>query len=193
MNLQCDNVNTIPFLIGEKVLLRPLQEEDASGRYPSWLNDADVSFGNSHHVYPYTRQQAVDFIRSLSGQKSAIVLAIVEKLSMQHVGNISLQSINYTTRCAELAVLLGEKSCWGKGFGTEASHLLVTHGFLSVNLHRIELGTPSFNIGMQKIAVALGMKQEGVKREAFFKNGGYHDIFSYGILRSEYLHSYGGK
>lgn len=177
---------SLNFLVGEKVILRPLREEDADGAYPGWLNDAEVSRGNSHHVFPYTRIQALEFIRSQSGRRDALVLAIVERTSGAHIGNISLQSLNFIHRSGELAVLLGEKEFWGQGLGFEASHLLVRHGFEALNLNRIELGTPASNIGMQKIAEKLGMKREGVKRAAFFKDGRYQDVLLYGLLRGEF-------
>lgn len=180
-----DNVVEGPFLMGKKVTLRPLREEDAAGSYPSWLNDAVVCDGNSHHVYPYTGHQALEFIRSLPDRRDLLVLAIVDNASGRHVGNISLQEIHFVNRSAELAILVGAQDCWGKGLGTEACALLMRHGFTALNLRRIELGTPQTNIGMQKIALALGMKHEGTKRSAFFKNGKYLDVFLYGILRDD--------
>lgn len=180
-----DSATEGPFLMGKKVTLRPLREEDAAGGYPSWLNNAVVCAGNSHHVYPYTERQALEFIRSLPNKRDMLVLAIVDETSGRHVGNISLQGINFVNRSAELAILLGERNCWGKGLGTEACALLVQHGFETLNLRRIELGTPETNIGMQKIALALGMKHEGTKRSAFFKAGKYLDVFLYGILRDD--------
>lgn len=173
------------FLSGEKVLLRPLAEEDASGHYPEWLNDQVVCAGNSHGSYPYAKEQALEFIRANRGRKDALVLAVVEKSSGRHVGNVALQAINPIARSAEIAVLLGEKDVWGKGIGTEAVTMLVRHAFLTLNLHRVYFGTPASNIGMQKIGAALGMRKEGCRREAFYKNGTYEDIWEYGLLRSE--------
>lgn len=177
--------DSLVFLEGTGLYLRPLLPDDALGKYPGWLNDADVSRGNSHQIYPYTREQAAEFIKNLAGRRDQLVLAIVEKKAGEHIGNISLQNINFINRSAELAVLLGEKSVWGQGHGYEAARLLVFHGFEALNLRRIELGTPEFNIGMQKVAEKLGMKHEGVKRSAFFKNGRYFDIWLYGLLRDE--------
>ena len=83
--------------------------------------------------------------------------------------------------------MLGERDCWGKGYSKEAAHPLVHHGFTSLNLHRIYCGTAADNIPMQKLARALKMKQEGIRREAMFKNGRYVDVIDYGVLQAEYL------
>lgn len=174
------------FLEGEKVFLRPLRAEDADGDYPGWLNDAEASQGNSHHVFPYSRQEALDYIGSASGRRDQIVLAIVDKACQRHVGNVSLQCINFIHRSAELAILIGDKGAWGKGIGFEACELLVEHGFKALGLRRIEFGTPETNIGMRRIGEKLGMKKEGVKRGAFFKDGRYCDVVLYGLLAEEH-------
>jgi RimJ/RimL family protein N-acetyltransferase len=38
---------------------------------------------------------------------------------------------------------------------------------------------------MQKLAEKLKMQREGVRKEAIFNNGIYHDIFEYGLLNKQ--------
>lgn len=175
------------FISGEKINLRPLRESDAAGPYPGWLNDAGVCLHNSHRRYPYTAEEALDFIRSCRSRRDMIVLAVQENTpGERYIGNVSLQSIDFINRSAEVAILLGEKGCWGKGCGREAVFLLLRHAFQDLNLHRIYFGTPESNVAMQKLGEALGMRLEGRKRQAFFKNGRYEDVLEYGILACEF-------
>ena len=176
-----------PFLIGNKIYLRSLELEDLSGNYVSWLNDPEVCRYNSHHFFQYTNQKAINYISKINNSFSEIVLAIILSENNLHVGNISLQNINLINRSAELAILIGDKNYWGKGIAKSSIKLLLDHGFLSLNLHRIYLGTPRENVSMQKIAIYFGMKNEGVKRDAFFKNGEFFDILDFAILQNEYL------
>ena len=103
-----------------------------------------------------------------------------------HIGNVSLQDIIFIHGNAELAIILGEKSCWNKGIGREAVRLLMEHGFKALNLHRIWSGTFETNIGFKKLALSLGMIHEGTRRKAVFNNGVYLDVLEYGILRDEF-------
>ena len=64
----------------------------------------------------------------------------------------------------------------------EAGQLLISHAFKNLNLHRIYCGTSSQNIGMQKLALKLGMKKEGERKESIYNNGKFYSIFEYGIL-----------
>lgn len=174
------------FLDGDLIRLRPLRESDASGPYPGWLNSREATAGNSHGCYPYTMEAALSYIRGLQGRTDCVVLAIEEKQDERHVGNISLQSIHPVNRSAELAILLGEEDIRGRGLGTEACRLMIRHGFLRLNLHRIHCGTFSTNEGMIRVARKLGMTQEGIRREAAFKEGAYVDVIEFGLLRAEF-------
>lgn len=174
------------FLEGPRVGLRALEPRDALGEYPGWLNDAEVCKLNAHHVYPYSSAQAEEFIRATYGDRTRVVLAVEDKESRQHIGNLALQSINFVDRNAEFAILMGNKSFWGKGLAKEASTLLVRHGFVALNLHRIYCGTQENHSGMKKLAEALFMKSEGVCRQARFKDGAYRDICLYAVLASDF-------
>ena len=175
-----------PFIIGEKLYLRNLTPEDAEGSYPHWFNDPQVCRYNSHYKFPYSKEKALDYIRYANNAKDALILAIVDKTNDNHIGNVSLQEIDFINRNAEFAIIIGDQDYWGKGFAREAATLLIGHGFRELNLHRIYCGTSIENIGMQKLAGKIGMKQEGRRRQAILSAGSWVDIIEYGILRDEF-------
>jgi len=175
------------FLESPRVYLRALEEKDIHGSYFQWLNDKEVTQFNSHGRFPNNEKKIRDYLNFSQTDTNALVLAIIFKENDLHIGNISLQNINWIDRNAEFAILLGDKNYWGKNLAFEASALIVAHGFEVLNLHRIYCGTSSENIGMQKLAEKLQMKREGLRREALFKNGRYVDIIEYGILKKEYI------
>jgi len=175
-----------PFLTGKRLYLRALAESDAGGPYAGWFNDAETCRGNSHHVFPYTREAALEYIRHAAQTRTSLILAIVLSEGDRHIGNIALQDIHPLHRTAELSLIIGERDQWGKGLAHEAAELIVAHGFAALNLQRIGCGTFASNQAMQKLAVRLGMKEEGRRRSAFFKCGVYEDVIEYGLLRREY-------
>lgn len=175
-----------PFIIGKDVYLRPLRAEDADGGYVAWLNDPEVCRFNSHHVFPYTAQQALQYISQAAAARDAVVLAVCLISSDRHIGNISLQKIDLMSRSAEFAVLFGDKENWGKGYARQAAVLLCEHGFRELGLHRIYCGTSAENVAMQKLAKALGMREEGRRVQALFKHGRYIDIIEYGMLAADF-------
>jgi RimJ/RimL family protein N-acetyltransferase len=161
-------------------------EADADGPYVSWFNDADTCRGNSHHVRPYSAADARAYIARVAAAPDQLVLAIVRREDGRHIGNIALQAINPVYRTAELSIMVGERDAWGQGYASEAARLLCDHGFRALNLHRIACGTFAGNGGMRRVAERLGMREEGVRRQAAFKDGAYVDVVEYGVLRAEY-------
>lgn len=173
------------FLNGERLYLRALRESDADGAYPGWLNDAQTCAGNSHGVYPYSREEALEYIRRTRGDRNNLVLAVVLRDGDRHIGNVALQAIHPVYRSAELAILLGDPASRGQGLGLEAARLLCRHGFAALDLRRIACGTFAGNLGMIRLAEALGMQREGVRRQAAYKAGEYLDVIEFGLLRDE--------
>ena len=171
--------------LSEDFFLRPLQLEDIDGDYPSWFVDKDVCKYNNHGLYMRPHQYYKRYIENLSTDSSIIVWAITDASSL-HIGNISLQSISFVNRSAELAVIIGNQAYWGKGVATLAANYCLFHAFYHLNLNRVFSSTASSNLAMLAVFKKLRMCQEGVLREHLFLNGAYQDQHLYSILRSEF-------
>lgn len=172
---------------GKKVGLRALSLEDLNGNYLCWFNDPTTMRFSSNGTYHNTLPKFQKFIESLNEDKSRLVWAIDDLQTQQHIGNISLQAIDYVNRNAEFAIVLGEKAFWGKGYAKEAGQLVFKHGFERLNLHRIYCGTAISNEGMCHLAESLQMAKEGQKRQALFLEGAYVDVMLYAIIQNEFF------
>jgi len=82
---------------------------------------------------------------------------------------------------------IGEEECRGKGYGTEATQLMLSYAFETLNLNRVELGVYDFNKQAIHVYEKAGFIREGIKRQDKFVNGRYADALIYGILASEYF------
>ncbi|HVW20873.1 MAG TPA: GNAT family protein [Opitutaceae bacterium] len=174
------------FLASQRLTLRPLAARDAAGPYPCWLNDGEVCRGNSHHTRPYSRDQARAYIEQANrSENPSVILAIMLRRGRRHIGNLALTQVHPIHRTAEFTILLGDASQWGRGYGREAAQLLIAHGFTALNLRRIHCGTLASNQAFIRLAAALGMRREGIRRQAVFKNGAYVDVVEFGLLREE--------
>lgn len=179
-------MDNIVFLKSETIHLRALEETDLNTEYLQWLNDEEVCQFNSHAVFPNTQRKMGAYYESLQNQNNNIVFAIVYSETNKHIGNVSLQNINWVSRSGEFAILLGAKQYWGKGIAREAMALIMEYGFKRLNLYRIYCGTFEGNVAMRKLAKKFNMREEGIRREALFKNGKYHDIYEFGVTYKEY-------
>jgi RimJ/RimL family protein N-acetyltransferase len=176
-----------PFLIGDQLYLRPLEMSDLE-RCQRWFNDPDVrQFLDS--VRPLSQEAERAFLEKAVGKASGpdadLIMAIVLKKDDRHIGNAGLHRINLVDRNAEFGIVIGEKDFWQKGYGTEATRLLVEHGFNTLNLHRIYLRVHDDNPRGMAAYEKVGFCREGVWRQALYRHGSYHDVIFMGLLREE--------
>lgn len=176
----------------DRIILTPFSREmikETDSRYKNWFYDSAVTKYNAHGLFPYG-DKFEKYLDMCESGKEDIVWGIIfnRKLPSDrvHIGNISLQRINWIYRSAEFAIVIGEKDFWKMGIGFEALSLLLQHGFERLNLHRIWTGTAGINEGMRKLAEKLGMICEGHFREAVFLNGSYCNVVMYSILEDEW-------
>lgn len=172
----------IPFIATERLDLCPLGEWILNGNYVHWLNDAEVQKFNSHGRFPYGVEQARTWIQNRMESKDHLSLAMVLKSNGLHIGNLALQDIDLINRSADFAIMLGEMDYAGQGLAREAANALIQHGFDQLGLHRISCATSAENIPMQKLALALGMQKEGIRKDALYKNGRFGDLIEYGLV-----------
>jgi RimJ/RimL family protein N-acetyltransferase len=173
-----------PFLIGERLYLRPLEEEDID-RCLVWINDPEITATVALR-FPFNRSREKEWFAALYKTDRDIPLAIVLKDGDRHIGNCGLHQIDYPNRCAQFGIMIGEKEEWDKGYASEASRLILDYGFDQLGLHRISLQVYAHNLRAQRVYEKLGFTREGVLRESYYRDGRYHDTVIMGILRSEW-------
>lgn len=197
---------------GVQIGLIPFNRKIAeSGNYRDWFHDPDVTKFNSHGLFPYGDEAYELYLHSLE-DGSKIVWAIVAILpactsedpadaddfseqdedengltNYVHIGNVSLQRIDWINCSAEFAIVIGEKNYWGRGIATACLQFAIAHAFHKLHLNRVWSGTSILNVGMRKVFEHASFCQEGTFRSAQYLDGSFRDIIEYGILRQEYL------
>ena len=73
----------------------------------------------------------------------------------------------------------------GRGVGTAAQRTLVLYLFAHTQVNRIDANTDVTNLAEQRALEKAGFTREGVLRGAQFRNGKYHDMVLFSILRHE--------
>lgn len=176
-------------LKGEKVLLRPIRRSDID-YFLKWFNDPEVIQYVSMYL-PMTEMAEEKYIEELGGARAStnatMVIEAIEADTTKPIGTSGLHGINNKDHNAGFGIAIGDKDYWSKGLGTAACRLLLNYGFEQLNLHRIGSSVISFNERSIRMHLSVGFKEEGRQREAMFKNGKYHDLVMFGILRQEWI------
>ncbi len=91
------------------------------------------------------------------------------------IGQIGLLDINLNDKNACLYVLIGEKSYWNRGFGSEAMEFILDYGFKKLGLHKIWLEVHTRNINAIKLYKKFGFEQEGLFKDNVLYKDGFDD------------------
>jgi len=171
----------IRFLEGEKLYLRPVEKEDM-GRFLEWVNDGEIRYLQSLDELPFNMAREEQWFDEMNRKENSIFLAICTG-DNGLIGSIFLR---IHQKNGLLGIMIGEKSCWNRGYGSEAIELLLRHGFDSLNLHRVELKVFEFNERAIGCYEKIGFKREGIGREVVFKRGHYWNEIQMSILDWEW-------
>ena len=173
-------------LEGKLVRLREYRKDDISLKV-SYINDPDVlRYLESGIPYPLTLNEELKWFDNISAFKDSYRFAIEALESGKYIGDCGINNIDWKNGIASVAIFIGSKDHWGKGYGTEAMKLLLSFIFNQTNLNKVRLNVYSFNERAIRSYEKCGFKREGVLREEIFRDGRYHDIIVLGILRDEY-------
>lgn len=175
----------VKFLKGEKIYLRPVKKQDLEGDYLRWINDTGNDEFTEHAQSPHSLDELERFAQNKWRDYSCIWLAIIEDKTNKHIGNIELCNIDRVHKKAEYKIIL-DKASQGKGYGSEASYLLLRHAFSVLNLHRIYLGVNDDNQRAVRLYEKLGFVREGILRETFLRDGKWGSSFIMGLLVNEF-------
>jgi RimJ/RimL family protein N-acetyltransferase len=176
----------MPFLAGEDIYLRPVEDSDLDGPYSEWINSEEADRLTEHAQFPHSRRDLELYLESRNSSANHLWLGIVERQSGRHIGNIELSDIDWVHRKCRYAVIIGDESAQGKGYGLEASILLLHHAFGKLNLNRVELGVHEHNVAARKLYERLGFVEEGRQRQAFLREGAFVEIVTMGLLASDF-------
>jgi RimJ/RimL family protein N-acetyltransferase len=172
---------------GKLVRLRGYERSDLDALM-KWVNDEEVTdFLGPLLIYPLSSIAEEQFIEGAANSSDTSRTFVIETLAeRKYIGSIAFHVIDWINRSAGLGVVIGDKSCWGKGYGTDAMRVMMRLAFDKMNLHRLWLHVFDFNLRAISSYEKCGFKREGVLREERYLHGRYYDTIVMAILRDEY-------
>jgi len=158
-----------PVIETQRLKLMPFSEDFLTERYVGWLSDPEVvAYSEQRH-----RSHSIDSCREFSARFDHgpnCLWAITEKSDGRHLGNINTD-VDAENQVADVAILIGEKECWGKGFGAEAWQGVMDYLLGDGDMRKVTAGTMATNNGMLAIMRKTGMVEEGRRAGQFIVDG----------------------
>ena len=171
---------------GELVALAPL-EPGIIPLWQRWLNDLEVTRtlgAFSVNVHPRESQERA-YDRSVHTEGD-VSFAIVERDGRRVIGSTSLREISFRTGAATFSIVIGEKACWDRGYGTEATRLVLDFAFHALGLHNVLLTVYDNNPRGVRAYEKAGFRVMGRRREAYKLGQERYDVVYMDALAADF-------
>lgn len=174
-------------LRGAGVTLAPLTARhlDAVRR---WRSDPDVTRFWITQAVP----SAADLVAWLAENRRAGALTwVIQTPDGRPIGYTNLFDLDHENRHAEVSLMVGERSEWGRGYARVALRTLLGHAFApeepgGLGLHKVTLSVFAANEAARRVYRACGFREDGVLREDMYRDGAWHDQVLMSVLADEF-------
>jgi ribosomal-protein-serine acetyltransferase len=158
----------------EELFLRVNQNREHLRQWMPWLDETKSA------------SDTLNFIRrSLESATAGTQYSYALLLGGELVGVVAFHNIEKMNRCATMGYWLA-KSKMGNGYMTTVVKALIEEGFQQLELNRIQARVATENYPSQAVCDRLGLKKEGILRQAEWLYDHFVDLTMNGVLRAEW-------
>jgi len=164
-------------LITPRLRLRPFEAADINATYLGWLNDPEVTSYSNQRFHQHTAESCAAYLESFAGSSNSFLL--IEQLEDQRpIGTATVyRTVQHGT--ADIGLMLGERRCWGQGYGREAWQAVLEALLAEAGIRKVTGGTARPNRAMVRIMEQLGMQLEAVRARQELIDGQPVDLLYY--------------
>ena len=159
-------------IYGSLVCLKRLNPADQK-QINVWNKDSEVS-------------QYREIYQLKAKKLSHIGFGIYDQESSKLIGDIGISLIDPKNKHAEIGMTIGDKSYWGKGYGTDLVKTILNFCFKILDLNKVYLDVWEENKRAIDCYLKCGFKRDGVLRDHVFREGIYHNKWIMSILKREW-------
>lgn len=176
-----------PLMTGERVYLRPLEAGDAEVFAQHAAAETETMMHRGRE--PESPLGLERWIAKLHEQQppANIELAVCLRDGDQLIGSVGLEDIDWVNRTAETGSWLTLPEYRGRGYGTEAKHLLLEYAFEVLHLHALMSTVWEPNTRSAAALAKQGYRPAGRLRWHDVKDGVYRDLLVFDVTRAEWL------
>ena len=164
----------------KRLILRALEKTDLSANYVNWLNDHQVNMYLETRFCPQSLDSITSYWETHRNDPNSPWFAICLSDNKKHIGNIKLGPINWIHRRADISLMIGDSSQWGKGYASESISVLTGWAFQELGLYKLSAGIYSGNVGSRRAFEKSGYVLEGTLKDEVYSQGKRHDIWRMG-------------
>jgi RimJ/RimL family protein N-acetyltransferase len=171
-------------IVGELVALGPIRR-DLIPVYQRWMNDFATIPRIGQPPRPMTLEMETAWFEGTATSDTRI-FTFYELATWRPIGNADLRDIDHRNRSAGFGILIGEPDARGKGYGTEATRLMLDYAFTALGLHNVMLIVYEYNLAGRRAYEKAGFKEIGRRRQCRWLAGRLWDEILMDCISTEF-------
>lgn len=162
--------------------------------YLKWLRDYEVmkTINRPEYLKPIPFKEVKKYCESVMNSKHDIFSAIYDKEDDAFIGTLRIK-LDPRAKNADIGILVGDRSRWGKGIATDIISAASAHLFTKMKMRKLTAGAMAVNAGMIRVFERLGFKREGILRKHDAFESKYCDHIYFGCFKNEFKNMKKGK
>lgn len=176
---------------GPDIVFGPIDHEKDAEIESKWTHDAEfMRLMELKPVRPMSpamvRKQYEKIEKDAEENRNLFYFTIRAKSDDRLIGKAMLEWIEWTNGNGWIHLGIGAADERGKGYGTQALHMLLRFAFAELNLFRVSALVPAYNEAMLAVLRKFNFVEEVRRREAVERDGRFWDLLLFGLLKSEW-------
>lgn len=177
-------------LQGELVTLKAFQTHHIyAPEYLSWLHDPEVLCTMNLPAYletPVELHELEEYCNRLIASDKDVFVALHSAKNDEFIGTCKIAYIDWYASTADIGIMIGNRSYWGKGIASEAIYLLCSFAFKKMNFRKLTAGAMRTNTAMLRVFHKYGFITEGTRRQQDRLEAVYVDHILLGCFKDEF-------
>jgi [ribosomal protein S5]-alanine N-acetyltransferase len=168
-----------PTLVSERIVLQPIQLEDADNLFEMWTTDGfDVSGGFEKPSSLNAVVESIEYFKALNDSGFYFKWSIRLRDTNEFLGELESYPLKPQIRpWIEWGFGYSlKRSAWGNGYMTEALNRLLLFAFTETLIIRLKADVLASNVRSIHLLNKVGFLHEGIQTSKNFSNGKFNDM-----------------
>ena len=118
-----------PILRGERVVLRPIVAEDAAAMFAALGDEESNRLTGTQDQFTLAQVESFCQKIAVAEDRFDYAITLVGDPAATYIGEAVLNEVDELNRSASFRIALAGSDYFGRGYGSEATRLLVAYGF----------------------------------------------------------------
>lgn len=179
-------------LVGELIQLRALEPTDLNQLY-KWENDSSI-WSVSGTLVPFSKFVLEEFVTQVhqdiyTNKQLRLMIDLKyfeesdEDETTRSIGCVDLFDFDPKNKRAGIGILIADKADRGRGYATEALHLIIDYGFEILDLHQIYSNIRVENESSVALFKRAGFEVTGLKQDWIYEQGKFYDEYTLQLIK----------